>query len=127
LEAVRQYKEQAAYVGDIDDLIESIVLVNGKNVTIDVSEEIRRVCEYIVQPNIDTTMKMIARYEGEYQDRICGKIAPAGEGSQGQNLVATLQTKFNEYRPSKADCLDDALFGRVDATLKLAKDMLQEY
>ncbi len=127
LEAVRQYKEEAAFVGAIDEIIEVSVPVNGKVVTIDITDEIRRACESIVPAIIDTTMEMIARYDAEYQERIRGNIVLAGGGSQIQNLAATLEAAFNEFGPSKVDCVDDALFAGVDGTLELARDMPQEY
>jgi rod shape-determining protein MreB len=127
LEAVRQYKEEAAHVGAIDEIIEVSVPVNGKVVTIDITAEIRRACESIVPTIVDTTMELIARYDAEYQDRIRGNIVLAGGGSQIQNLAATLQAAFNAYGPSKVDCVDDALFAGVDGTLELAKDMPREY
>lgn len=127
LEAARQYKEEAAHVGQIDELIEVSVPVNGKIVTIDITDEIRRACEKIVPSMIDTTMELIARYDAEYQERIRSNIIVAGGGSQIQNLAATLEAAFNEYGPSKVECVDDALFAGVDGTLELAKEMPQEY
>jgi rod shape-determining protein MreB and related proteins len=127
LEAARQYKEEAAFVGQIDEIIEVSVPINGKIVTIDITEEIGRACEKIISPMVDTTMELIARYDAEYQERIRGNIIVAGGGSQIQNLAATLEAAFNEYGPSKVECVDDALFAGVDGTLALAKEMPEEY
>ncbi len=127
LDTVRQLKEQAAFVGDTDEVIEVDIPVEGKLVTHDITEEMRRACEGIMPAVVETTVDLIAKFDPEYQERLRNNIIVAGGGSQIEGLTDYLETAFNEYGPSSVKTVEDPLFAGADGALQLAQDMPEEY
>jgi rod shape-determining protein MreB len=124
---VRQFKEQFSFVGDLDDEVKVELLVDGKPVTHDIWEEMKRACESILPALIETTTEMIAGFDPEFQAKVKKNIILAGGGSLIRGIDTALQKALKEYGPSSVTCVEDPLFSGALGALKLAQDMPASY
>jgi rod shape-determining protein MreB len=124
---VRQFKEKFSFVGNINEQIRVELPVNGKPVMHDIKDEIRRACESILPPLIETTTEMIARFDPEFQMKIKNNIVLAGGGSLIRGIAEYLQDALKEYGTCKVTRVSDPLFAGADGALKLAQDMPSKY
>ena len=124
---VRQFKEQFSFVGDLDDEVKVELLVDGKPVTHDIREEMKRACESILPALIETTTEMIAGFDPEFQAKVKKNIILAGGGSLIRGIDTALQKALKEYGPSSVTCVEDPLFSGALGALKLAQDMPASY
>jgi len=127
LEAVREYKEKWGYVGDIRGAIQVTVPVEGVMTDIDITDELKRACESILAPIVETTIDLIARFDSDYQERLRKNLILAGGGSQIRNISQELEKALGEYGEFTVRSVDDPLFAGAQGALELAKDMPQEY
>jgi rod shape-determining protein MreB len=124
---VRQFKEQFSFVGDLDDEVKVKLPVDGKPVTHDIREEMKRACESILPALIETTTEMIAGFDPEFQAKVKKNIILAGGGSLIRGIDTALQKALKEYGPSSVTCVEDPLFSGALGALKLAQDMPASY
>jgi rod shape-determining protein MreB len=124
---VRQFKEKFSFVRDINEQIRVELPVNGKPVMHDIKDEIRRACESMLPPLVETTTEMIARFDPEFQMKIKNNIVLAGGGSLIRGIAEVLQDALKEYGTCKVTRVADPLFAGADGALKLARDMPSKY
>lgn len=124
---VRQFKEKFSFVRDTPEDINVIIPVDGKPVTHDIKNEVKRACESILPALTETTTEMIARFDPEFQIKIKNNIVLAGGGSLIRGIREYLQDALKEYGPCKVTCVTDPLFAGSDGAIKLAKDMPAKY
>ena len=124
---VRRFKEQHSFVGDPKGKVEVEIPVRGKLTAHDITDEMRRACESIVPPMVETTLELVSRFDPEYQDKILTNIVLSGGGSQIRGLSKRLQQSLQESGPCNMRCIEDTLFAGADGALALAKDMPEEF
>ena len=124
---VRRFKEQHSFVGDPKGKVEVEIPVRGKLTPHDITDEMRRACESIVPPIIETTLELVSRFDPEYQDKILTNIVLSGGGSQIRGLSNRLQQALQESGPCHMRCIEDTLFAGADGALALARDMPEEF
>ncbi|MDP2166714.1 MAG: MamK family actin-like protein [Thermodesulfovibrionales bacterium] len=128
LNMVRQFKEKSSFVGNAGHAIQVELPVEGKLVTHDITNEIKRACESILPAIIDTTASMIARFDPEFQVKIKNNIVVAGGGSRTKGIAEYLHGSFKElFGDCRVSCVEDPLFAGSDGSLKLAMDMPKKY
>ncbi len=123
----RQFKERFSFVGEPEGPVKVDIPVNGKTVTHDITEEMRKACESILPAMLETTAEMIAKFDPEYQDIIRRNIVLAGGGSQIRGLARYIERELSYYGPCEVKCVNDPLFAGADGSLALAKDMPAGY
>src|SRR2546425_13182317 len=79
---VREWKEQWSFVGAPASRAMVTVPVAGKPTQLDITDEIRAVCESLVPPGSETMLELVSRVEPEYQVKVRHHITLAGGGSQ---------------------------------------------
>jgi rod shape-determining protein MreB len=119
---VRAWKEQWSFVGEPKRKVEVTVPVNGKPTTVDITTEIRRACESVLPPIIETMLDLISRVEPEYQEAVRHNIILAGGGSQIPNLAATLEAALAEIGGGRVKAVDDPVFAGSNGSLAIAAD-----
>ncbi len=124
---VRQFKEQFSFVKEINEQIHVELPVNGKIVTHDIKDEIRRACESILPALVETTIEMIARFDPEFQMKMKNNIVLAGGGSLIRGIAEYLQEALKEYGICKVTRVEDPLFAGADGALRLSRDMPSKY
>lgn len=125
---VRQFKEAHSYVGEAaEGAVEVVLPVDGKPVSHDISNEMRRACESIMPALTETTIEMIARFDPEFQSKVKNNIILAGGGSLIRGIDRYLQDSLKDYGACKVTCVDDPLFAGSKGALKLAQEMPASY
>ena len=127
LTMVRRYKENFAFVGNIQKKAEVEIPVQGKMVVHDISKEIKAACESIVPAMAEMAMGMIARFDPEFQAKVRGNIILAGGGSQIEGIKDYLKAAMSELAPCKFTCVDEPLYCGSDGALALAQEMPEDY
>jgi rod shape-determining protein MreB len=127
LNMVRLFKEQNSFVGNIKGPIKVEIPVTGKLVEHDITDEIRRACESILPPMVETITEMIAKFDPEYQSLIRSNIVLAGGGSQIRGLGDALKTVLKDFGSIQVKIVDDPMFAGAAGTMKLAQEMPKHY
>jgi rod shape-determining protein MreB and related proteins len=124
---VRIFKEQNSFVGNSVRQVKVEIPVEGKPVVHDITEEMKRSCESILPPIIETITEMIARIDPEYQKRIRSNIVLAGCGSQIRGIGDYIKDALKEYGSSSISTVEDPLFAGAAGALALAQEMPKKY
>jgi len=124
---VRSFKEDKGFVGSARSRVKVNVPVDGVSTTIDITDEMQRVCEGIVPPLAEAVMDLISRYEPDFQEDVKENIFLAGGGSQIRGLDSALVAALKEYGSFKVSVIDDPLYAGAEGALALAQDMPDEY
>lgn len=124
---VRQFKEQHSFVGELSEEIEVEIPVDGKPVTHNIKQEIKRACESILPAIVETTIEMIVRFDPEFQEKIKNNIIIAGGGSLIRGIREYVQDALKEYGPCHVALVQDPMFAGAEGALKLAEDMPSQY
>ncbi len=124
---VRIFKEQNSFVGNGADHVKVEIPVAGKPVIHDITDELKRSCESILPPMIETISEMIARVDPEYQKKIRSNIVLAGCGSQIRGITDFISNALKEYGPCQITAVQDPLFAGANGALALAQEMPKKY
>ena len=124
---VRQFKESNSFVGNSASPIKVKIPVEGKPTVHTITEEIKKSCESIFPPIIETLQEMIARFDPEYQNKIRNNIVVAGCGSQIRGIKEYLEESMKEYGPCQITTVADPLFAGASGALTMAQEMPREY
>ena len=127
LNMARKFKEEYGFVGDAREKVEIEAPVQGKMMTHDITDDLRRACESIMPPIVETIMDMIAKFDPEYQAKIRGNIILAGGGSQIAGIENYLEAATQDFEPCNFTCVEDPLYVGADGALGLAQDAPDEY
>ena len=123
----RQFKEAHSFVGNLDEPVTVEFPTGGKLVRHSIKDEIRRACESIVPPIVETIIEMISKLEPEFQEKTKKNILLGGGGSQIRGLAPYIEKQLSDYGQYFVRCVSDPLFGGADGALKLAQDMPSRY
>jgi rod shape-determining protein MreB len=127
LNMARLFKEQYGFVGNVRKKVEVEAPVQGRMVKHDITNELRRACESIMPPIVETIMDMVAKFDPEYQEKIRGNIILAGGGSQIAGIEDYLTAATRDFEPCRFTSVDDPLYVGADGALGLAQDAPDEY
>lgn len=127
LNMVRIFKEQNSFVGNTVDQVKVEIPVEGKPKIHNITEEMKRSCESILPPLIETITEMIARVDPEFQKKIRGNIVLAGCGSQIRGITEYIKGELKDYGTSQVSTVDDPLFAGASGALALAQEMPKRY
>ncbi len=127
LNMVRIFKEQNSFVGNTVDQVKVEIPVEGKPKIHNITEEMKRSCESILPPLIETITEMIARVDPEFQKKIRGNIVLAGCGSQIRGISEYIKGELKDYGASQVSTVDDPLFAGATGALALAQEMPKRY
>lgn len=123
---VRKVKEQFAFVGDNKDKVVVRLRERGRPVEIDVSKELRLVCEEIVPGIVEEVEKMIIAFNPEKQEEALRNIFLSGGGSQIKGLDAMVAGHLKEFGEVKVTCVTNPDYAGCDGALQLATDVPPE-
>lgn len=124
---VRKFKEEHGFVGEPSGKVEVKVPVEGRFITHDITNELRKACESIMPPIVETAMELIAGFDPEYQEKVRDNIILAGGGSLIKGINEYLTQAIRQYEACKITSVDDALHAGAAGALELARDMPEEY
>lgn len=119
---VRAWKEKSSFVGEPPRTVEVTVPVNGKPTVIDITSEMRRACESLVAPVVETMLDLVSRVEPEYQEKVRRNVILAGGGSQIPRLAETLAAGLAEAGGGDVTAVKDPVFAGSNGGLAIALD-----
>jgi rod shape-determining protein MreB len=119
---VRAWKEKSSFVGEPDGTVQITVPVNGKPTDVDVTADMRRACESLLPPIVETMLDLISRVEPEYQEAVRHNIILAGGGSQIPRLPQALEGALAEVGGGRVTPVKDPLFAGCNGSLAIALD-----
>jgi rod shape-determining protein MreB len=124
---VRIFKEHNSFVGNSHEKVKVKIPVGGKPVLHDITDQMKRSCESIMPPMIETITEMIAKFDPEYQNKIRSNIVLAGCGSQINGLPEYLKEALKEYGVCQITIVEDPLFAGASGALALAQELPKDY
>jgi rod shape-determining protein MreB len=119
---VREWKEKWSFVGEPKSPVVVTVQKGAKATPIDITIEMRRACEHIIPPVIETMVDLLARVDPEYQERVRHNVILAGGGSQIPGLAAALEKAMEDVGGGKVRAVDDPTFVGANGSLAIALD-----
>jgi rod shape-determining protein MreB len=119
---VRAWKEKSSFVGEPDGTVQITVPVNGKPTDVDITADMRRACESLLPPIVETMLDLISRVEPEYQEAVRHNIILAGGGSQIPRLPQALEGALAEVGSGRVTPVKDPLFAGCNGSLAIALD-----
>lgn len=119
---VRGWKEKASFVGEPDGVVEVTVPVGGKPTNIDITSEMRRACESLLPPIVETMLDLISRVDPEYQEMVRHNIILAGGGSQIPRLPQAIEAALTDVGGGRVTPVKDPLFAGSNGSLSIALD-----
>lgn len=124
---VRSFKEDNSFVGNSQNPIKVKIPVKGKAVLHDITNEIKRSCESILPPILETITELIAKFDPEYQSKIRSNIVLAGCGSRIRGITEYFRETLKDYGSCEVKVVDDPLFAGAIGALALGQEMPREY
>ncbi|MCI0468498.1 MAG: rod shape-determining protein [Nitrospirae bacterium] len=124
---VRRVKETHSFVGKAAGKIEVMLPIHGKPVSHDITDEIKKACESILPPIIDTTIDLIAGFDPEFQAKVKENIFIAGGGSLIKGISDYIRDGLKDFGRCKVHCVDDPLYAGANGAYQLAVDMPEKY
>lgn len=120
---VRDWKEKSSFMGEAPrGKVEVSVPVHGRPTMIDITAEIRKACESIVPPMIETMLDLVSRVEPEFQEKVRQNVILAGGGSQIPGLAAALEKALGEMGGGRVRSVEDPVFAGSNGGLAIAMD-----
>ena len=119
----RDVKERHGFVNDFNDAAVVSLPVNGKPVSLDVTEPLKGACMTIVTPIVEAIRGLVSRFDPEFQQRMRNNIILGGGGSQLRGLDRVIEASLKEYGGAKVTRVSDATYAGAVGALKLAMGM----
>lgn len=119
---VRGWKESFASVGTNPKDAKVTVPVGGKPTEIDITEEMRLVCEALIPPVAETMLDLISAVDAEFQAKVRQSIILAGGSSGISGLSERLVAVMAPFGGGKVQVVKEPVFAGSDGGLALAAD-----
>jgi rod shape-determining protein MreB len=120
IHTVRQWKEKFSFVGEPARPVIVTAPVAGKPTTLDITNEVRRACESLVPPIVETMLDLISRTDPDYQEKLRHNIILAGGGSQVAGLGEALTAALAEVGGGRVLAVQDPVFAGSNGSLSIA-------
>jgi rod shape-determining protein MreB len=119
---VREWKEQASFVGHPKNPVIVTVPVNGKPTQIDITNEMRQACESILPALVESMLDLLSRVQPEYQERVRNNIVLSGGTGLIRGLGQRLEQELQAVGGGKVRVVKDPIFVGSDGGLAIAVD-----
>ncbi len=120
---LKQIKEQHGFVGKKSHNVTTDLLVSGKAVNYDITNELQESCRSIISDMCKNVRDLITNFDLEYQDSLRENIMLAGCGSKLQGLESELENELSDIGKIKVRRVEDPIFAGAIGGLKFARDM----
>ncbi|MAH08607.1 MAG: hypothetical protein CL961_02945 [Euryarchaeota archaeon] len=124
----RRWKEQHSFVSTStpDAPIMVDFSIEGKAMTLDITDCVQKACESIVDPIVENVKKLIASSNPEYQDSFRRNMILAGGGSGISGLGAMIERKLSDLGDVSVHVVDDPVRLGAMGGLRLAMEVPEE-
>ena len=124
----RRWKEQHSFVSTStpDEPIMVDFSIEGKAMTLDITDCVQKACEEIVDPIVENVKLLIASSNPEYQDAFRRNMILAGGGSGISGLGAMIERKLSDLGDVSVHVVDDPVRLGAMGGLRLAMEVPEE-
>ena len=124
----RRWKEQNSFVGTStpDSPVMVDFSIDGKAMTLDITECIQSACESIVDPIVENVKKLIASSNPEYHEQFRRNMILAGGGSGINGLGAMIERRLSDLGDVTVHVVDDPVRLGAMGGLRLAMEVPEE-
>ncbi|MDA8546148.1 rod shape-determining protein [Candidatus Poseidoniales archaeon] len=124
----RRWKEQHSFVSTStpDGPIMVDFSIEGKAMTLDITDCVQKACESIVDPIVENVKILIASSNPEYQDAFRRNMILAGGGSGISGLGAMIERKLSDLGDVSVHVVDDPVRLGAMGGLRLAMEVPEE-
>ncbi|HEX9943857.1 MAG TPA: rod shape-determining protein [Thermoanaerobaculia bacterium] len=119
---VRQWKEEASFVGQPKNPVVVTAPVSGKPTQIDITQPMRQACESILPPLVESMLDLLSRVQPEYQERVRNNIVLSGGTGLIRGLGPRLEQELTTVGGGKVRVVKDPIFVGSDGGLAIAQD-----
>jgi rod shape-determining protein MreB and related proteins len=119
---VRQWKEEASFVGQPRTPVMVTAPVNGKPTQIDITQPMRQACESILPPLIESMLDLLSRVQPEYQEKVRNNVVLSGGTGLIRGLGPRLEQELQAVGGGKVRVVKDPIFVGSDGGLAIASD-----
>ena len=124
----RRWKEQHSFVSTStpDSPVMVDFSIEGKAMTLDITDCVQKACESIVDPIVENVKKLVASSNPEYQDSFRRNMILAGGGSGISGLGAMIERKLSDLGDVNVHVVDDPVRLGAMGGLRLAMEVPEE-
>ena len=124
----RRWKEQHSFVGTStpDSPVMVDFSIEGKAMTLDITDCIQKACESIVEPIVENVKILIAGSNPEYHDQFRRNMILAGGGSGINGLGAMIERRLSDLGEVNVHVVDDPVRLGAMGGLRLAMEVPEE-
>ena len=124
----RRWKEQFSFVSTAapDEPVLVDFSIEGKAMTLDITDCMQRACESIVDPIVENVKKLIAGSNPEYHDEFRKNMVLAGGGSSIKGLGALIERRLSDMGDVNVHVVDDPVRLGAMGGLRLAMEVPEE-
>lgn len=119
---VRQWKEEASFVGEPRTPVVVTVPVNGRPTQIDITQPMRQACESILPALVESMLDLLSRVQPEYQEKVRNNIVLSGGTGLIRGLGPRLEQELQAVGGGKVRVVKDPIFVGSDGGLAIAQD-----
>lgn len=120
---VRQVKEKHAFVTDAAEDVIVKFPVRGKPTEFDVTAELRRGCNRIVEPIVEAVDRLVSTFDPEFQTRLRNNVLLAGGGSRIHGLDRAVEEALQPFGGGRVRSVQEPVYAGANGALKIAYDM----
>lgn len=119
----RQFKENYAFIGPVNEQISVEFMEDGKLSRHNIADEMKEACESIV-PDITGTVKdLIISFDPEFQSELMSNILVAGCGNRIRGITMAIESGLAQMGSVKVEICRDPVFVGAVGALKLGQAM----
>ena len=124
----RRWKENYSFVGTStpDNPVMVDFSIEGKAMTLDITDCIQKACEAIVDPIVENVKLLIAGSNPEYHDQFRRNMILAGGGSGIKGLGAMIERRLSDLGDVNVHVVDDPVRLGAMGGLRLAMEVPEE-
>ena len=124
----RRWKEQFSFVSTSapDEPVLVDFSIEGKAMTLDITDCMQRACESIVDPIVENIKKLIAGSNPEYHDEFRKNMVLAGGGSSIKGLGALIERRLSDMGDVNVHVVDDPVRLGAMGGLRLAMEVPED-
>ncbi|MCB2181482.1 MAG: rod shape-determining protein [Desulfobulbaceae bacterium] len=120
---LRRIKEEHSFVGEAENPVVVTMRSDGKPVEVDVTDELRMVCESIIPDLIEHLEAIIRGFDPEDQQEALSNIYLAGGGSQIRGIDRFITEQLQAYGDVRVTCVEQSDFIGSAGALKMATEV----
>ena len=124
---IKNIKEKYGFVYDVSEPIKVTLTEKGIPAQYEITDILHAACLSLTEAISKEILELIGTFDPDFQERLRQNIIIAGGGSRLAGIDRAVERSLIAYGGGKVSCVEDAEFCGSVGTLKMCKDMPDEY